>query len=206
MSYVIGLTGGIATGKSHVSDTLREEGARVVDADRISRALTAPGGAGLPAVRAAFGDRVFDGPVLNRKALGALVFSDPEKLRTLNGLLHPMIGREIEAELAQAAADGEPLVILDAPLLYEAGLDALCGEVWCTWIPRVTQIHRLMARDGLTRREALQRIRSQMSAWEKRRRADRRIDTWGTLEDSAEQARRLYRDALNRIRDGGNAT
>lgn len=202
MSAVIGLTGGIATGKSHLSDVLRAEGARVVDADRISRALTAPGGPALLLIRQAFGDGVFDGDILNRRALGARVFADPAELARLNGLLHPMIGQEIRRQLEEASAQGEAVVFLDAPLLYEAGLDKLCGEVWCAWIPRKTQLMRLMARDGLSRREALQRMNSQMSAWEKRRRADRWIDTRGTMEESADQVRRLYRQMLE---NGGTA-
>ena len=95
MTFVIGLTGGIACGKSNISDKLSSLGGQVIDADRISRALTAPGGAALPGIRAAFGDRFFPGGALDRRALGALVFSDPEALNRLNELTHPLILEEI---------------------------------------------------------------------------------------------------------------
>lgn len=191
--YVIGLTGGIACGKSNLSRALRAAGAQVVDADEISHELTQKNGKALPGIRALFGDSVFCGGELNRRALGEIVFSDRDKLDKLNAVIHPMILSEIRTRLDAA----EGTVILEAPLLYECGLDTLCDETWCAYIPQREQLKRLCGRDGITRRQALERIRSQMSALKKARLADRVIRTDGEMAHSAEMALRLYRDTVN---------
>ncbi len=198
MSVCIGLTGGIATGKSFVSGLLAREGAMIVDADRISHELTQHGGMALPLIREAFGPGVFTGDALDRPALAALVFGDQQALSRLNGIMHPLIRAEIERRLRAGAQADVPLMVLDAPLLYEAGLETLCDEVWCTWLPQSTQLARLMRRDGLSRAQALRRIRSQMSALEKRRRADRWIDTRGSMADTEAQALRLLGELKQR--------
>ena len=102
--YVLGLTGGIACGKSYVARLLRQRGISVLDADAISRSLTAPGGEALPAVRAAFGDQVFDGDTLNRRALGDVVFADPAARKQLEGILHPLIIRRMQRETEASGA------------------------------------------------------------------------------------------------------
>jgi len=188
-SYVIGLTGGIACGKTNLSDALRKEGAPVIDADEISRSLTAPGGDALPLIRKAFGDPVFDGDNLNRKKLGALVFSDPQALKTLNGITHPLSLQKMKEEM-----DRHPgTVVLDVPLLFETGLDQWCDEIWCAYLPQQEQLKRLMARDGITRAAALQRIHSQMPTLQKARRADHVIRTCGSREESAALVLALWR-------------
>lgn len=189
--YVIGLTGGIACGKTNLTNALRAAGAQVVDADEISRALTAPGGAALPAVRAAFGDGVFDGETLNRRALGKEVFGNEEKRALLNGILHPLIFAEMKRQMAEGAGPA----VLDVPLLFEVGLDAWCDEIWCAYATQETQIKRLKKRDGLTRKEALARIRSQMPAREKARRAAHVIRTDGTKQDSAAAVLALWKQS-----------
>ena len=196
MTYVIGLTGGIASGKSNISAALSSLGAKVIDADQISRSLTAPGGKALPGIREAFGESFFSGDTLDRKALGSLVFSDPEALEKLNGLTHPLILKEIRERLQTLEMAGEPVCVLDAPLLFEAGLDSLCDTVWCAWLPKKLQVERLMARDGLTRKEAEKRIASQMPPGEKKRRSGLVIDTRGSREESAEKAVQAYRETL----------
>ncbi len=201
MTRVIGLTGGIACGKSNIASALSSLGAKVIDADRISRSLTAPGGKALPGIRETFGDAFFDGDVLDRKALGKLVFSDPEALERLNRLTHPLILAEIRRELADAEAAGEPVCVLDAPLLFEAGLEALCDTVWCVWLPKELQLKRLMERDGLSRKEAEKRVASQMPPREKKKRSDLVIDTRGTREESAAFAEQAYRDFLSRTEE-----
>ncbi|MBR3494449.1 MAG: dephospho-CoA kinase [Clostridia bacterium] len=175
---VIGLTGGIACGKSTVSSSLRGMGLCVIDGDELSRRLTAPGGAALPAIREAFGPEVFlpDGQ-LNRRELGRRVFGHPEALAALDTLMEPPLFELIHAELAAARARGEALAVLDMPLLYEKGLDRLCDTVWCVSVPEEVQIRRLAERDGFSREEALARIRSQMPTAEKAARADLVIDT-----------------------------
>ena len=179
---IIGLTGGIACGKSNISQTLQELGAVIIDGDLLSRELTAPGGAALPQIRRSFGDDVFmpDG-TLNRRALGAVIFGNDQARQTLDGIMQPLLWQLIEQRIAQARDDDAPLCVLDMPLLYEAGLDKLCERVWCAWIPRETQLQRLMARDGFTLEEAEARLRSQMPADEKAARADVVIDTSGSI-------------------------
>lgn len=186
--YVVGLTGGIASGKSNLSRALRACGAPVVDADEISRALTAEGGQALPALRAAFGDAVFDGELLNRKKLGALIFADPLMRARLNALLHPMILHEMRARLDRI--DGA--AVLEAPLLYETGLDRWCDEIWCAYVPQKEQIRRVRKRDQLTYRRAVERVRSQMPSIEKARRATRVIRTDGAKEASAARVVALW--------------
>lgn len=186
----IGLTGSIACGKSTVSDYLGRLGYFVADADAISHALTAPGGLALPALRAAFGDGVFDGDALNRRALGALVFSDSEKRAQLNAILHPMIIAQMNDELSAHDAP-DTLVFGDVPLLYECGMEAMFGRVWVVSTSAEIQLERLMIRDHLSREEALARIQAQMPLEEKRRRADAVIDSSGTLSETRRQIDRL---------------
>ena len=195
--YVIGLTGGIACGKSHVSRELRALGVPVMDADAISHGLTAPGGAALPAIREAFGDDIFDGETLNRKALGALVFSDDEKRRQLEGILHPLI---LQTMLEDTAASQAPIVAWDVPLLFETGLDQQCDEVWCVYITLGEQLKRVMRRDHLSQQAAQARIDSQMSMEEKKNRAAHRISTMGARADTRRHVRGLLRDLQRRLK------
>ena len=189
--YVLGLTGGIACGKSYVARLLRQRGIPVLDADAISRSLTADHGEALPAIRAAFGDRVFDGDALNRRALGNLVFSDAAARRQLEEILHPMIIGRMQRETENADA---ALVAWDVPLLYETGMDAQCDEVWCVSVPPGMQVRRVMRRDGLSRTQAVQRMQSQMPLAEKRRRADHIIDTSGNYRSTNRRVRGLLRN------------
>lgn len=194
---IIGLTGGIACGKSNVSDALRELGAAVIDGDVLSRELTAPGGAALPAIRQTFGGAVLhpDG-TLNRRALGDVVFSDSAARRTLDALMQPLLRALILRRVEDARVSGAALCVLDMPLLYEAGLDALCDRVWCVYVPEETQLRRLMARDGFTREQALARIRSQMPAREKADRAQVIIDTGGDIDYTRAKVPALYAQEL----------
>lgn len=180
---IIGLTGGIACGKSTISAVLREQGAVIIDGDVLSRQLTAPGGAALPAIRQRFGSSVFlpDG-TLNRRALGQRIFSDDAAREALDAIMQPLLRQLICREIDAARTSGAALCVLDMPLLYEKGLDALCDRVWCAWLPRQTQLERLIARDGFTREEALMRIDSQMPTDEKAARADLVIDTSGPIQ------------------------
>lgn len=180
---ILGLTGGIACGKSTISLTLREQGAVIIDGDVLSRELTAEGGRALPAIRAAFGDAVFhaDG-TLNRRGLGAVVFADDQARDTLDRIMQPLLREMIIDGIAAARAEWASVCVLDMPLLYEKELDGLCDRVWCAYIPRETQLARLMERDGFTREEAKARLHSQMPAEEKAARADVVIDTSGSIQ------------------------
>lgn len=194
-NYVIGLTGGIACGKSNLSRALKAHGVPVIDADEISRGLTAAGGPALGAIRARFGDGVFDGEELNRRALSDIVFSDAEARADLNGILHPMVLAEIHRQMDAQSAP----VVMDVPLLYEAGMDGWCQEIWCAYVPQKEQVRRVRKRGKVTYREALRRIHSQMPVMEKRRRADHVIRTDGPKEQSAQIVLALWESALSRL-------
>ena len=127
---IIGLTGGIACGKSTISLTLKSLGATIIDGDQLSRALTQPGGLALPAIRAEFGSEVFhaDG-TLDRRALGSLIFASDERRHALDDLMQPLLREMIEREILRAKEGGAKICVLDMPLLYEAGLDGLCNTV-----------------------------------------------------------------------------
>ena len=186
----IGLTGSIACGKSTVSSMLREAGCPVVDADAVSRALTAPGGEALPALREAFGDGIFDADALNRRALGGLVFSDAAQRARLNAILHPLI---IEKTCEEVEAHDAPdrLSFADVPLLYECHMEGHFDRVWVVSAPRSAQLARLAQRDGLSESEAARRIDAQMPLEEKCARADAVIRTDGSLADTRAQLLRL---------------
>ena len=189
----IGLTGSIACGKSNVSAALRDLGAAVVDGDLLSRELTAPGGKALPAIRQAFGGGVFHGDgTLNRRALGDMVFASVEARARLDGLMQPLLRSLILRRMEEARAGGAKICVLDMPLLYEAGLDALCDTVWCVHLPRDEQIRRLMSRDGLTLPQAEARLRSQLSSDEKAARARVVIDTSGSIDETRAMIPVLY--------------
>lgn len=196
--YLLGLTGGIASGKSHVSKKLQELGCPVIDADSISRALTADRGPALPAIRQLFGDGVFNADgTLNRTALGALVFADKEKLNALNALLHPMVFEEMDRRLE--ALQSAPIVVLEVPLLYETGADKGCDEVWTVSVPYEEQLRRLMRRNNLTEQEAERRILSQMPNKEKNHLADRVIDASGPYAETEAQVVKYLNDLKRRL-------
>lgn len=190
---VLGLTGGIACGKSNISQTLQELGAVIVDGDVLSRELTANGGAALMDIRAAFGDSVFhpDG-TLNRRALGSIVFQDDQARDTLDNIMQPLLLTLILRDIEDARNAGASVCVLDMPLLYEKDIDRLCDQVWCAYVPREVQLSRLMARDGFTLEEAEARLRSQLPADEKAARADVVIDTSGPMDYTKEYVISLY--------------
>ncbi|MBR4334025.1 MAG: dephospho-CoA kinase [Clostridia bacterium] len=199
--YVIGLTGGIACGKSNISRSLKEAGVPVIDADEISRSLTASGGPALPAIREKWGEKVFDGEELNRRALSDIVFSDPAAREALNAIIHPLVLSEIHRKMDET----EGPVVMDVPLLYEVGMDSWCDEIWCAYAPQKEQVRRVRKRGRITYAEALRRIHSQMPVMEKRRRADHMIRTTGTKEESGRAALSLWQDAVKRASEtGGN--
>jgi dephospho-CoA kinase len=193
---VVGLTGGIASGKSFVSKKLRELGAVVIDADQVAREVVKPGMPAWASIIREFGRSVLnpDGS-LDRKKLGKIVFADQEKLKKLNEITHPYIIREIKRLLANCCRTGEHgIVVLDVPLLFEVGLDELVDEVWVVYVDPATQIRRLMERDGLSEQEAMQRISSQMPLEEKARRAHRVIDNRGTPEETVRQITEIWKE------------
>jgi len=187
----IGLTGGIACGKSTVAAMLVERGAYLVDADKAAREVVLPGEPALASVVSRFGQAVLneDG-TLNRSALGAIVFSDTAKLRDLEAILHPAIRDRMWAQMnAYEAAHPGKLIVADIPLLYETGQHKLYEGVLVVYIPRELQLKRLMEREPrLTEEQARKRINLQKDIEEKRRLADWVIDNSGSLEDTRRQA------------------
>jgi len=189
---ILGLTGGIATGKSTVARMFVELGAIHIDADRLSREVVAPGEPAWWAIVDRFGCAMLreDGQ-LDRKALAALVFSDPQKLAALNKITHPPIITLIRERLAEAQASGAGLVVLEAPLLYEAGLDSEVDRVVVVAAAEATQLERLLQRDRLLESEARQRMAAQIPLSEKIRRAHYCLDNNGSLEDTRRQVQQL---------------
>ena len=203
--YVLGLTGGIATGKSTVSRILRQLGAYVIDADRVAHQVTEPGTPGFLKVVERFGDEVVTPEgTLDRKALGRIVFSDREALAGLNSIVHPLVIDEIhnmldDLEQASAARGSRICVVLDVPLLFEAGIDGISDEIWVVAVGLELQIRRLMERDGYSREEALSRIRAQMPLEDKIARADVVIDNSGSLDDTQQLVRGLWHELNRRL-------
>ena len=202
--YLIGLTGGIASGKSEAADFLTSLGAVQIDADEISHGLTAAGGEALPEIREVFGDGVFreDG-TLDRRALGERVFAEPGYRRALEGIIHPRVQRIMMSRVDEAAEAGAKLVFLNVPLLFETGMDALCDETWVIQVKPETQLKRVMERDGLDEAEAQKRIESQMSSEEKVRRATVVINNDHALERMLYELASLYHNVLKHKLDGG---
>jgi|SRR6185369_6267603 len=181
---VIGLTGGIASGKSTVAKLIAAYGIPVIDADQLSRDAVLPGTEALNRIAEIFGGKVLnhDG-TLDRKALSDIIFADPEARITLEGILHPAIKKLAENRLAELRERGEPAVLYVAPLLIEAGAVDRVDEIWVVCVDSGIQLERLQKRDGISREDALKRLASQMSMEEKRRHGRIVIENCGTLEE-----------------------
>ncbi|WP_240544412.1 dephospho-CoA kinase [Exiguobacterium algae] len=182
----IGLTGGIATGKSTVSKLLREKQIPIIDADQIARTVVEPGGKAFSGVQSAF-PQCFDGDQLNRPALGREIFHDDAKRERLNQLMHPAIREEMQEQMHAYEAAGEKVVIFDIPLLFEGTMLDLVDYSVVVYCREEIQLMRLMERNGLTKEEALARIHSQIPIEEKKHRADFLINNNGSLQDLPKQ-------------------
>jgi dephospho-CoA kinase len=193
----VALTGGIATGKSYVRRRFEELGVPTSDADTIAREVVAPGTPGLEAVVKAFGPGILDAAgSLDRKALGAIVFADSEKRRTLEAIVHPLVRAATDRWFAQLDP-AHPFAVSDIPLLFETGRDRDFDKVIVTAIDPEEQLRRVMSRDGLSEEAARQRIAAQLPIEEKVRRADYVIRTNGPFEETDRQVRAVY-EALRR--------
>jgi dephospho-CoA kinase len=190
VTVVIGLTGGIASGKSVVSEMLREEGALVIDADKVGHEAYARGSGCYGAVVEAFGRDVVgpDGEI-DRKALGGKVFGDPAQRKRLEGIVWPWMRRVMEQRLAALRADGVPVVVLEAAVLIEADWIPIVDRVWLVEVSRDVARERLMARNGLTAEQADARIGAQLTNEERERHAQVVIDNSGTLEELRQRVR-----------------
>jgi len=198
---IFGLTGGIACGKSTVARFFQDLGAYVIDADRLGHEVIEPGQAAHQEIVERFGQDILDsGGRIDRKKLGPRVFANPPLLAALNAIVHPRVmerTRELAAEEHQRKPRG--VVILDAPLIFEAGLETRMLKVVVVWCRPEQQMERLIAKTGFSREEAERRIQAQVPADEKRRRADYVIDCSGTLEESLAQVQTLYPQLLELV-------
>jgi dephospho-CoA kinase len=179
--HIIGLTGGIACGKSSVATFFRERGVPVIDADQLSREAAQPGSPALERIAALFGSDVLttDG-ALDRARMGAIIFADAGKRQQLEAILHPQIRTLADERIAQAASAGHRRLVYMAPLLIEAGVSDRVDEIWVVTVADEIQLERLMARDHLSREQAQQRVASQMPLAEKARHGKVVIDNSGT--------------------------
>lgn len=191
---LLGLTGSIATGKSTVSAMLQQRGAFIIDADQAARDVVEPGSEGLNRIVAHFGDEMLnDEGKLNRARLGTVIFQDPLKREELNRLLHPLIIQTMQLQTdAIRKRDQQALIIWDVPLLIEGNLTPYVEAVILVYVPREIQLERLMQRNSLSIREAMNRIEAQMDIEEKRKFADYIIDNRGTLSDTERQVDQLW--------------
>ncbi len=193
---VIGLTGGIGSGKSTVSGFLKELGAAIIDADEVGHEALKPGAEAWREAVVAFGKEILDAEgSIDRKKLGEIVFADPKALSRLNQIVHPRISAMVKAQIEEHRRRGEKVVVLDAPLLLEAGRPSLADEVdevWATVAPEATVLKRLKAKGGMSQEQALARIRSQMPPQEKAKQADVLIDTDCPLDELEEKVKKLW--------------
>lgn len=185
---IIGLTGGIATGKSTVSNMLKEKGFPVIDADIAARAVVEPGQPALQEIMNAFGSDVLsaDGS-LNRQKLGSIIFHDKEKRKKLNEIVHPAVRSWMMAEKDKAVRKGYKTIVFDIPLLFESKLTWMADRTLLVYTDPAVQLQRLMNRNGYTEEEASARIQSQMPIEEKKELADDIINNSGTKEETAKQ-------------------
>jgi dephospho-CoA kinase len=191
---VIGLTGGIGSGKSTVSRFLAELGAIIIDADKVGHEALKPDTEIWHKVVAAFGRQILtpDGDI-NRQKLGEIVFSNPESLSKLNQIMHPRMYDMVKAQLEEYQRQGVAVVVLEAPLLIEANWTSLVDEVWVTVASQPTVLRRLKEKFGLSESEALARIRSQLPTEERARYADVIIDTDCDLDELKAKVKELWR-------------
>ncbi|TAJ22762.1 MAG: dephospho-CoA kinase [Nitrospirae bacterium] len=192
---LVGLTGGLATGKSTVARLFQDCGARVIHADDLARQAVQPGKPAWKDIVRTFGTGVIHADrSLNRDALAKIVFRNPTKLRRLNAIVHPRVARE-QARLTKTIAAKHPqaVVVYDVPLLFEAGVDKRVDKILVVTADRQTQIQRLIARNGLTRTEALRRIRAQMPLSRKIPLADVVLDGTLPLAQLRREIGRMYR-------------
>lgn len=188
MTYILGLTGGIASGKSTVSAYLAQNGALIIDADLIARQVVAKKSSGLKQIVTKFGGEILTASgELDRKKLGKLVFSNKELLKALTDITGPLIRAEILREIEAAKKAQVKLVVLDIPLLFETGYQTLCDKVMVVTIPSKLQLERVMKRDNLSAAEARKRIANQLPASKRNELADVLIDNSKSVAETYQQ-------------------
>ena len=194
---VIGLTGGIASGKSTVSDMLKELGASIIDVDLIARQIVKKGEKAYNEIVENYTEKVLlPSGELNRKMLGDIVFSDPEKLRLLNSITHPEIINRIKEDIARLKEEKVKLIVLDAAILIEMNLQKLVDEVWLVTVDVETQIKRLVERDRFSLTDAANRVNSQFPNEKKLKYADVQIDNNAPIQEVRERIKELWNNTV----------
>jgi dephospho-CoA kinase len=193
---LVGLTGGVATGKSTVAKMFRRCGAIVIDADQLARTVVQPGKPAWREIVRAFGRGILNRDrTIDRHALGTIVFHDKKKLRRLERIIHPRVAREQTRSANQAAKkDPKAIVIYDVPLLFEAGIDTRMDQIIVVTADREAQIARLKKRNGLSRAEALRRIRNQMPLAKKCNLADYVLDGTKNRKQLAKDVSKIFKN------------
>ncbi|MBN6188025.1 dephospho-CoA kinase [Aneurinibacillus sp. BA2021] len=196
---VVGLTGGIACGKSTVSRMLAERNARIIDADIIAREVVRPGEDAWSLIIKRFGrDILLPTEELDRVKLGSIVFADEKARLDLNAIVHPAVRKRMRQLTEDAKAEGVALIVLDIPLLYESKLEHMVEQIVVVYCTEAQQLERLMQRNGFAQEEAARRIASQLSIEEKKKRADYVINNSGTLTETERQVDELVAELLDR--------
>jgi len=201
--FVVGLTGGIASGKSTVLRIFEAEGVPVICLDELAHAVVRPGAPALEDIKTTFGEQFInsDGE-LDRDLMARLVFHDPEKRRVLESITHPRIHQEAASLIRSFEESGHGIVVEDVPLLYEIGFERWCDVVVVVYVPQEVQERRLIERDRMTPEHARARIASQMPIEDKKARADYVIDNSGDPESTRQQALDILDQIKARARSG----
>lgn len=189
---ILGLTGGIATGKSTVTGMLRERGIPVIDADQIAREVVEPGKPAYDAIVRHFGrDILLEDGQIDRKKLGEIVFSDESERQKLNAIVHPEVRRVMREEAETAEKNGASIVFMDIPLLFESKLQYMVEKIVVVYAPAAMQLARMMERDELEEEQAQKRLRAQFPIDQKREEADFLIDNSRTREETERQVENM---------------
>ncbi len=199
--FLIGLTGGIASGKTLVSDAFKELGVPVIDADIIAREVVAKGSTGLTQLVEHFGDGILnDKQELDRAQLRQIIFSDPEHRKTVDGLLHPLIRKRSDEKIKQAAQQEHPYAIYAVPLLIETNQQDRFDRILVVDVPTETQVTRLMKRDGGSKEKAEAILNAQATREERLSVADDVIDNNGSIDDTVKRVKELHEQYLNLVK------
>lgn len=195
---IIGLTGGIASGKSTVSRVLKDLGAIIIDSDDVAHEIIAPRKPAWNDIVNLFGPEVLNPDMtINRDILGEIVFNDPIKLKALNQIVHPRVAERFKDDLQEIRnMQPDAVVVMDVPLLYETHMERICDVVWVVWVDRETQKYRLMKRNNYSEEEATVRIEAQMSLDEKAHMADVIIDNSQSMEETIATATIYFKDII----------
>lgn len=188
MAQIIGLTGGIASGKSTIASFFKDEGIPVIETDQIAKTILQPGSDAFNEVVKHFGEEILlSEGIINRKALGERIFKDEHERDILNQIVHPEVRIITQSKADVLKKEGHAIIVIDVPLLFEAGFDQDVDQTLVVSVPKDIQIERLMARDGIEKAYALKKINAQMPLKEKRKRADFVIDNRGSILDTKNQ-------------------